>query len=168
MVITFENNTLLKDRLSFSYTIGDTETIEIINYNEKVTNLDEPEKEGYEFNGWKKEDGTEFNPEEPIIDDTKIVADFKSITYTIDYELNGGQLENENPTTYTIESEDIVLNKPTKDGYVFAGWTGTELNEKVENVTITTGSIGNRAYTANWKKENYTITYNIKDRAHTY
>ncbi|MBP3255397.1 MAG: InlB B-repeat-containing protein [Clostridia bacterium] len=161
MVLTFENNIVLKNKLSFSYIIGDTEITENINYNEKITNLDNPEKEGYEFNGWKKEDGTEFNPETPITNDTKILAEFKPITYTIAYELNGGQVENENPKTYTIESEDIALNKPIKDGYIFAGWTGTELNEKIENVVIATGSIGDKEYTANWKQEKYTITYNL-------
>ena len=159
MVIKFENNILLKDRLTFSYTVGDEEITENINYNEKVTNLDEPEKEGYEFTGWKKEDGTKFNPEEPIIDDTKIVADFKPITYTISYELNGGQVENENSTTYTVESDDILLNKPTKEGYTFTGWTGTGLQEKTKEVTIPKGSTENKEYTANYDANTYEIVF---------
>ena len=55
-----------------------------------------------------------------------------------------------NPTGYTIESDDITLSNPTKDGYAFAGWTGTGLTAATESVTITKGSMGNREYTATW------------------
>ena len=51
---------------------------------------------------------------------------------------------------YTIETEDFTLTNPTKDGYTFDGWTGTDLSEKTQTVTIPTGSIGNREYAANW------------------
>ena len=71
-------------------------------------------------------------------------------TYTITYDLAGGTVATENPATYTIESSDITLNNPTKDGYTFAGWTGTGLDAATETVTITQGSTGNRTYTATW------------------
>ena len=68
--------------------------------------------------------------------------------YTISYDLDGGTADN--PTTYTALSEDITLVNPTLDGYVFAGWTGTDLSEPTMTVTIAHGSTGNRAYTATW------------------
>ena len=46
-------------------------------------------------------------------------------TYTISYTLNGDDVVVENPTEYTCESNAITLNVPTRPGYVFAGWTGS-------------------------------------------
>ena len=81
-------------------------------------------------------------------------------TYSITYMDNGGTLSEENPDSYTIESNDITLVPPTKQGYVFAGWTGgtektdygttgnTEIPDK--NLVIRTGSKGDRVYEANW------------------
>ena len=72
--------------------------------------------------------------------------------YTITYDLAGGSVATENPTTYTIESAAITLNNPSKDGYTFAGWTGTDLGAATTSVTIAHGSSGDRSYTATWKK----------------
>ena len=162
LTITFENKIALKDKLIVSYKIKDANYEIITKYNETVTGLDNPDIDGYDFNGWELEDGTDFDPDTTkITDDTTIVPKFTQKTYTISYELNDGTLAEENPSTYTIESNDISLNKPTKFGYTFAGWTGTELTAKVENVTIAKGSTGNREYTANWTPSDYTITYNL-------
>ena len=72
--------------------------------------------------------------------------------YTITYDLAGGIVATANPTTYTIGSADITLNNPTKDGYTFAGWTGTDLGAATTSVTIAHGSTGDRSYTATWRK----------------
>ena len=159
--ITFENNIALKDKLIVSYTIGDENYNITTRYNELIPGLVDPEIDGYDFVGWELKDGTDFNPDTTkITDDITLVSKFEPKTYTISYDLNGGTIE-ENPTTFTIETNDIVLNIPTKEGYTFAGWTGTELNGKVENVTIAKGSTGNREYTANWTTADYTIEYNL-------
>ena len=81
------------------------------------------------------------------------------IQYSIGYDLAGGSVATENPTTYTIESDAITLNNPTKDGYTFAGWTGTDLGAATTSVTIAHGSTGNREYTATWTPITYNITY---------
>ncbi|MBQ8131115.1 MAG: InlB B-repeat-containing protein, partial [Bacilli bacterium] len=49
-------------------------------------------------------------------------AVWEPIDYNIDYDLDGGSLENP-INTYNIESDDITLSTPTKDGYTFTGWT---------------------------------------------
>ena len=81
------------------------------------------------------------------------------IQYNIGYNLAGGSVATENPTTYTIESDAITLNNPTKDGYTFAGWTGTDLGAATTSVTIAHGSTGDRSYTATWNNITYNITY---------
>lgn len=69
--------------------------------------------------------------------------------FTITYKgIEGATFETANPTIYKIGSDDITLNNPTKEGYVFTGWTGTDLNEATKTVTIRKGSTGHREYTA--------------------
>ena len=82
------------------------------------------------------------------------------IQYSIGYDLAGGSVATENSTTYTIESDAITLNNPTREGYTFAGWTGTGLDDATETVTIAQGSTGDRSYTATWNIITYNITYN--------
>ncbi|MBR4440994.1 MAG: hypothetical protein IKS00_05530 [Bacteroidales bacterium] len=52
------------------------------------------------------------------------------------------------------------MKKPTRDGYTFAGWTGTGLDVATKDVTITTGSHDNRTYTATWTKNILTLNGN--------
>ena len=75
---------------------------------------------------------------------------YTPIVYTITYDLVGGSADN--PTTYTIESEDITLTAPTKDGTNFLGWRGTDVEGVTPDVTIAKGSYGDREFTAEWMK----------------
>lgn len=90
-----------------------------------------------------------------------IAATFTPIKYTLTYDLAGGTLAEgqENPATYTVESDAITLKNPTRKGYTFEGWTGTELEKATVEVTIAKNSIGNRSYKATWKPIVYTISY---------
>lgn len=88
--------------------------------------------------------------------DIEIIVEFEALNYTISYEVNGGELIDP-PTTYTVQSVDIVLPTPTRFGYNFLGWTGTETPQPSKRVTITRGSIGNRSYTANWEVNQYNV-----------
>lgn len=82
-------------------------------------------------------------------------------TYHIKYTLNGGTMSGA-PETYTENSADITLPQPTKAGYRFAGWTGTDLTAPTMEVTIPTGSKEDREYTANWEEIQYfTVFYNV-------
>lgn len=54
--------------------------------------------------------------------DVEISANFEIIQYTISYVLNGGTVAEGNPTTYNIESGDINLIPPTKEGFEFGNW----------------------------------------------
>lgn len=79
-----------------------------------------------------------------------LYAQWTATSYTLSYDLAGGSVASPNPTSYTIESSAITLNNPTKTGYTFAGWTGTDLVSATTTVTIAAGSTGNRSYTATW------------------
>lgn len=80
-------------------------------------------------------------------------------TYTITYELDGGTLSNA-PTQYNKNSGTITIPRPTRAGYRFTGWTGTDLTEKTLDVVIPAGSTGDREYTANWV-ETRTVTFDV-------
>ena len=84
-------------------------------------------------------------------------------TYTISYDLDGGTVTGNNPTSYTVEDDSITLINPTKEGYTFTGWTGTGLSGNTMTVTIPHGSIGDRSYVAHWTEKSVTITINKND-----
>lgn len=110
-----------------------------------------PTATGYTFNGWYTTSActTPFDfANTAITQDTTIYAGWTPVSYTISYTLSGGTASN--PTSYTIESNAITLNNPTRAGYTFTGWTGTGLSAKTMTVTIPKGSTGNRSYTATW------------------
>jgi uncharacterized repeat protein (TIGR02543 family) len=79
--------------------------------------------------------------------------------YSISYALNGGEVSTANKTSYNIETTTFTLNNPTREGYTFVGWTGSNGSTASKSVSITKGSTGNKTYTANWEANPYTITY---------
>lgn len=74
--------------------------------------------------------------------------------YSIQYNLDGGTLaQGANPAAYTASDPPITLQNPTKEGYIFLGWSGTGLSAPSLRVTIAEGSRGERSYTANWRED---------------
>lgn len=73
--------------------------------------------------------------------------------FSITYDLAGGIVSEENPDSYNVKTPSFTLENPTRIGYIFAGWTGTDLSEPTMTVTIAQGSTGDRAYTATWMEE---------------
>lgn len=88
--------------------------------------------------------------------------DYEANEYTITYNLDGGVVVGENPTTYTVESDAITLINPTKEGFNFVGWTGTGLSGATMDVTIPAGSTGDRSYTATWERALTTLTIKVE------
>jgi len=115
--------------------------------------LKNPTRDGYVFAGWT---GTGLAGPTMTVTIPKGSTGNRTYTatwaqiYSITYDLDGGTVATANPTTYTALSTDFTLNNPIRDGYDFAGWTGTDLTEATMTVTIAHGSTGNRAYTATW------------------
>jgi len=108
-----------------------------------------PKREGFYFTGWSNGGrivaGTSTNQ--------IFVANWEAITFTITYNLNGGINHANNPTAFTVLTSTIELLTPTKTGFDFIGWS--------PNAVIQQGSIGDRAFTANWIARNYSITYHL-------
>ena len=115
---------------------------------------------GYAFAQWS--DGKTDNPYTMAVPGTvSLTAQTQIETYTIDYELNGGALEagKTNPATYTLETAAFRLEAPTRTGYTFAGWTGSNGTTPQTDVGIAQGSTGNLYFEANWTANGYKILY---------
>ena len=91
--------------------------------------------------------------------DVTVYAQWTVNTYKISYTLNGGTNASGNPSSYTIESDAISLAAPTRTGYTFTGWTGSNGTTAQTSVTIAKGSTGDKNYTANWKANSYTVKF---------
>ncbi|MDY4221555.1 MAG: InlB B-repeat-containing protein [Candidatus Faecousia sp.] len=148
---------------TISYTlnggVNDSRNPESYTIVDEKTDIYQPTREGYAFDGW------DYSDEDPVacndafdywipagsIGNVSLSARWVPIKYFISYELNGGTVTTENPEDYNIESAKITLNNPTRKGYTFLGWTGDGLENPTTDVTIPAGSIGNRSYTANWQ-----------------
>lgn len=76
-------------------------------------------------------------------------ATINNCTYSISYNYNGGS--GTNATSYT-QNAGYTLNAPSREHYSFTGWTGSNGTSPQTSVTIPAGSVGNRSYTANWKR----------------
>lgn len=130
--------------------------------------LNNPTRDGYTFTGWTGSNGTAPQTSVSVTKGTtgnlSYTANWQEVmpTYTITYELNGGTVSN-NPTTYTAETDTFTLNAPTRAGYIFTGWTGSNGTTPQTSVSVTKGTTGNLTYTANWREAPtaYTITYNL-------
>ena len=138
--------------------------------NTETFTLNNPTREGYIFIGWTGSNGSV--PQETVIiekgnvGNLSYTANWKQDTssednpdnskeeYTISYDLNGGSFNTSgNPKSYTVDTETFILNNPTKEGYIFIGWTGSNGSVPQKTVIIEKGSTGNLLYTANWKQD---------------
>ena len=154
---------ILKDKVIVTYTDEKgSEINKVVDYGNTAEEPDALEKENYDFVGWfdendKKVEGQTNN----LVKDTKLTPKWKAKDFTITYNVDDG--ETQNPTTYTIESNDVVLTEPTREGYTFIGWTGDNGETPEKEVTIPKGSTNNKTFTANWTPIEYTIEYILND-----
>nr|WP_122012965.1 InlB B-repeat-containing protein [Maliibacterium massiliense] len=127
-------------------------------------------RDHYTFNGWKDDLGATVRESASytINGDVVLTAQWNAVAYNITYaglEDSSFADQNPNPASYTIASDAITLQNPTRYGYTFLGWTGTGLTGASKNVTIPTGSTGDRAYTATWEEDHSvtkTLTYRVE------
>lgn len=128
-----------------------------------------PTKAGYDFAGWYDANGNKitginegcnatFSDTADLYSKLKtrttgnisVTAKWTPHNYTISYNLNGGTANNK--TSYTIETEKFTLNAPTKKGYTFVGWTGSNGTTAQKSVSIDKGTTGNKSYISMWQR----------------
>ena len=127
---------------------------------EETFTLPTPTSKGYTFFGWTGEGITTPQPNVTIpkgsTGDKTYIENWVLKGYYITMDLNGGS--GKEKVIYTITDEDFELPTPTRNGYEFVGWTGEGITTPQTSVKIPKGSTGDKAYTANWKVIEYTIT----------
>ncbi len=130
-----------------------------------VTDPGDLSERGYDFGGWFQDKActkswdfeqdtiTKFDEEKPLL---TLYAKWELIHYNITYDLKeGGKNAEGNPEEYTVESGDITLKEPTREGYRFLGWEETSIPPD-----IPAGSIEDKHFTAQWEElPTYTVTY---------
>ena len=164
----------------------------VANWQETNITLPEITKEGHTCGWMTKEDGTAIEYASqgwftPSASTTKLNVNLYAVcnvtTYTITYTLNGGKNNTNNPSSYTIESDDITLANATKTVKVtgnanntgasvgaatskaqtFAGWTGSNGTTAQTGVIIPKGSTGDKSYNAKWTPVAMTLPTVVKD-----
>ncbi|NCA66759.1 MAG: hypothetical protein EOM87_01700, partial [Clostridia bacterium] len=125
-------------------------------------------RSGYAFSGWSLTAGGSVgfsNGDTYIMGsnaNTVLYAVWNLIIYNINYNLYSGNNSTNNPSTYSVISEAIEIESPTKTGYTFKGWYASDLSTPAVT-SIASGSIGNKAYYAVWEIIEYTIEYVLAD-----
>ena len=147
VTINFDNVIKLYDKMQVTINIGGDTTTSTIGYGTKVEQPNIVNKDGYEFDGWYLDD-TEYDFDSDVTSDIEIEARYNLIPYTITYILNGGTAEN--VEEYNVETDSFDLVNPTKQGFNFSGWTGSNGDALQTRVTIEKGSTGDKTYVANF------------------
>lgn len=133
-------------------------------YREETTRtLYRATRAGYDFTGWYTDVGLTQKCEKITSDMSgplDLYAGWEPITYSITYyRLDGAKNHEENPSSFTIESESFTLKEPTKPGYRFLGWyTDSAYTTPISE--IKTDVCANIAVYAKWEWI-YTITYEL-------
>ncbi|MGN1370811.1 MAG: bacterial Ig-like domain-containing protein [Candidatus Coprovivens sp.] len=134
---------------------------------------------GYNVGIVKGSTSNSFSPNDDITKNEVAIFLYRyhnlsSSVYKITYNLFGGTTSN--VTSYKSTSSTITLSTPTRTGYTFVGWTGSNGSTPTKTVKIKTGTVGNLVYTANWKanlssieikKEPNKLTYFVGDKVNT-
>ncbi len=95
--------------------------------------------------------------------DVTLTAEWTALgQYLLFFDLAGGE-EKEYP--YTYESvKGITIGEeyqPIREGYIFDGWTGTDIDEPVKVIEIPANSVNDRNYTANWTAKEYQMQLDL-------
>ncbi len=142
---------------------GETPAIDRVKEHSTAFRPEDPIADGYKFDGWYTSadgKGLPYDFEKTVLNDLKLYAKWVPVSYAILYELGENGVNNiANPVSYTIESANIILQNPSRDGYDFIGWyDNADFNGEAIK-TILTGSFGDKKFYAKWSVKSYYVYY---------
>lgn len=122
--------------------------------------LPTPEYKGYTFKGWYYNNTVlvEAGKYDDYDKSIELKAKWEIINYELSYDTDGGTLSGQK-TEYNVATNTFTLPQPTKTGYRFLGWSGTDVEGIQLTVTVSNGNIGARSYIAHWEANTYTVTF---------
>jgi uncharacterized repeat protein (TIGR02543 family) len=125
------------------------------------TNFATPTRSGYQFDGWTN-GGARWDTGDRMIDeDFTLTAQWSLITYDINYVLNRGFDESNNPREYTV-LDVVTFNDPEREGHIFEGWfTDAEFTNRITQINA--GTTGDLTLYAKWQVITYSLTLNVND-----
>ena len=136
-------------------------------YGDEEVHLKAPKRENYVFIGWK--DSEDASPVKKYViqsdldKDLNLEAVWTPEEYYISYYLAGGKLKDgkSNSSSYTIESEDFILNVPERDYYVFKGWKEYDQHdsEAAKEYKVVSSEARDLILVAVWEPVVYSISY---------
>ena len=129
--------------------------VQEVAYNTAPAAVADPVRIGYQFVRW--ENLPSLMPAEDVT--ASAVWQIEQYGLTVDMKGGGFAEGTEIPDNYTVETETYTLPVPLRTGYAFTGWTGTDLTEATEIVSISKGSVGDRSYVAHWKAKTYDVAF---------
>lgn len=127
----------------------------------KLTGLENPVRDGYEFRAWTTDAAGEnvFDPATDVItDEITLYAQWTKkvepvVSYQVTFDANGGTIEGQSGMAVSVESGKTVEKPadPTREGYTFKGWfTAAEGGSAFDFATAITGDI---TLYAQWEKK---------------
>jgi len=150
------------------YYLSEKEKSEITNikYNDTFnveTRLDYyiPIRPHYTFVDWYSTYNFEYSSVQiyiPVgsVGDKRVYPKWALKEYSINYNTDASNVNN--PSTYNIEDNNIILSTPSKEGHIFKGWYSDE-NFTTEVRVISTSNGGNINLYPKWELEKYNVTF---------
>ncbi|SIQ30029.1 InlB B-repeat-containing protein [Domibacillus enclensis] len=145
--------------VSFESDGGDAVNDQTIDYNQKATQPDAPEKEGYIFSGWFTEAAleNEYDFNTSVTSDITLYAKWTIKQYIVSFDSNGGTAVNDE----TIDHGDTATKPadPEKEGYTFKGWyTDGQLETEYDFSTQVKAA---KTLYGKWELNEYDVTFDV-------
>ncbi len=123
-----------------------------------LSNAPAVEKRGYDFLGWYDSNDNRLEDYYNFDSDKDLIARWQLSNYQINYHLDGGTNDENNPLTYTTEDSFTFLSA-SKTGYTFDGWyTSPEFTTQSQITGISANSVGDVDVYAKFTPNEYTLT----------
>ncbi|MDE7372481.1 MAG: InlB B-repeat-containing protein, partial [Clostridia bacterium] len=95
-----------------------------------------------------------------VHEDITVTAVYEIMVYKIEYEANGGELEENSETEYTVE-DSVSLKGAVREYYDFLGWYySPDLDgERIDEIPL--DSVGDIKLYAKWEEKEYVVEYEV-------
>ena len=177
-IIVTATYTINSYTVTFDTDWGSDVATETVNYNTAISRPGDPKKEGYTFSKWQKVEGetlSDYDFTTLVTDNITLKAIWTKNNYTVTYkDGNETMIIPWATTNYTI-TDEIIIPNPEKEGYTFVAWKEyvrtwentrnfvKDILKDGESITIWTWNIWDREFRAQWRVNQYSVTFYDED-----